>query len=47
VVTVTGVEVPAQGHDDQILHRNPVAVLAGVLDDRELLGVPVRALDRD
>jgi hypothetical protein len=38
VVTVTGVEDPAQGREDQTLHRNPLAVVAGVLDDRDRPG---------
>jgi len=38
VVTCVGVDDPARGGDRHELHRDPVAVLAGLLSDREPIG---------
>jgi hypothetical protein len=51
VATVTGVDDPARGRDDQTLHRDPVAVLAAILDTadtpdaRSALGVAAESVD--
>jgi len=37
VATTSTIEDPAQGRADQTVHRNPLSLLAGILDDREPL----------